>query len=309
MNVQIKIKDITFNNPIWSASGTFNYGREFQIFFDVNALGAIVTKTVTLKPTIGNRPPRIVETPSGLLNSIGLENDGAEAFIKKAYPFLMSLKTKVIISVAANNEKELIECIRMLDKLSFPTAFEINLSCPNIHHPQQGCVIAQDKHRIKAFLTTARRHTDKLIIAKLTPNVTDIAEMAEIAEQAQADAVSLVNTYLGLAVNAYTMKPVLGNTIGGLSGPAIKPLAQHAVWKAFHQISIPIIGVGGIMNGIDAAEFMLCGASAVQIGTANFISPNRIMSVLKEFKHYLGQQKITALNQLIGGLKQTMPME
>lgn len=304
MNLKMKIREVTFNNPIWSASGTFGYGREFQMFFDLNELGAVVTKTVTLHPKIGNPPPRMVETPSGLLNSIGLENDGIESFIKNAYPFLKSLKTKVIISVAANNPKELVECIRILDEPSFPTAFEINLSCPNINHQQQKtCLISQDKVLVNDFITHARRYTDKLIIAKLTPNVTDIAEMAQAAEDAKADAVSLVNTYIGLAVNAQTMKPILGNIVGGLSGPAIKPLALHAVWKTCKKISIPIIGIGGIMNGIDVAEFMLCGASAVQVGTANFISPDRIMSVLKGFKQYLAQQKITVPDQLVGKLQ------
>jgi len=303
MNLKIKIKDVTFSNPIWNSSGTFGYGREFQVFFDLNELGAVVTKTVTLHPKKGNPPPRIIETASGLLNSIGLENSGVKAFVKNAYPFLKSLKTQVVISVAANNPKELIECIRILDEPSFPSAFEVNLSCPNINHQQQkACLISQDKGLVKTFITNARRYTDKLIIAKLTPNVTDIAEMAQAAEEAKADAVSMVNTYVGLAVDAKTMKPVLGNVIGGLSGPAIKPLALHAVWKTFNKISIPIIGMGGIMNGTDVAEFMLCGATAVQIGTANFVSPNRVISALKEFQQHLKDKQLRTPQQLIGKL-------
>jgi dihydroorotate dehydrogenase (NAD+) catalytic subunit len=304
MKLNFKIRGVTFKNPIWSASGTFGYGREFQPFFDLNQLGAIVTKTVTLHSRCGNSPPRIVETASGLLNAIGLENNGAKSFVKNAYPFLKSLKTQVVVSVAANNPEELVECVKILDQPSFPAAFEINLSCPNIDH-QQGktCLISQDKDLIKGFIANVKRHTDKLIIAKLTPNVTDIAQMAVAAQEAKADAVSMVNTFVGLAVNAHTMQPMLGNVTGGLSGPAIKPLALNAVWKTFKQISIPIIGMGGIMTGIDVAEFMICGATAVQIGTANFISPDRMMTILKEFQQYLKDKQLISPQHLIGKLK------
>jgi dihydroorotate dehydrogenase (NAD+) catalytic subunit len=304
MKLNIKIKDISFNNPIFTASGTFGYGREFQSLIDLNQLGAIVTKTVTLHPRTGNAPPRIVETASGMLNAIGLENDGVEHFILSAYPFLKQLNIPVIISTAANQPNELAQCIRRLDQTSFPAGFEINLSCPNIDHAQKKhCLISQDKDLIQAFVSSARSSTDKLLIAKLTPNVADISHMAQAAEQANADAVSLVNTYLGLSVDAQTMQPVLGNVTGGLSGPAIKPLALYAVWKTFQQISIPIIGMGGMMNGIDAAEFMLCGGTAVQVGTANFVSPRSIINILHEFEDYLTLKKRTAAS-LVGQLHQ-----
>lgn len=304
-NLQIKIGEQIFKNPVWVASGTFGNGEEFRDFIDLEKVGAIITKTVTLSAREGNPPPRIVETPSGLLNSIGLENGGVEYFIKEYLPSLKKIDTKIIVSIAGQTEKDFIECASKLTKGSIkPDGIEINLSCPNVSHGKTKYrLLAQDPEATERIIKKIKKETDQMIIAKLSPNVTDIAEIAYAAEQGGADAVALVNTYLGIAVDAYERKPVLGNIVGGLSGPAIKPLALRAVWDAYQKIKVPIIGIGGIMKGTDVAEFMLCGARAVQIGTANLVSPDSYERILGEFKEYLKGQDIEDAGSLVGGLK------
>jgi dihydroorotate dehydrogenase (NAD+) catalytic subunit len=299
MNFHMKIGKMQFDNPIWVASGTFGNGEEFTDFLNLDDIGAIITKTVTLNARQGNPPPRIVETASGLLNSIGLENKGARVFKQEQYPFLKKLNTKVIVSIAGESKEEFIECIKILSEQDFPHAFELNFSCPNV----TGKLIAQDPILTEQIIAAVKQQTNIPIIAKLTPNITDIAAIAKAAEQGGADAVSLVNTFFGMAVDAETQKPLLGNVIGGLSGPAIKPLALRAVFEVYKNISIPIIGIGGIMTGIDVAEFMLCGASAVQIGTANLVDPDAYPKILQDFKDYLNQHNIDQLAELIGKLK------
>ncbi|MFH1395502.1 MAG: dihydroorotate dehydrogenase [Candidatus Omnitrophota bacterium] len=301
MDIKIKIGNEEFKNPIWTASGTFGYGKEFEDFFDIEKIGAIITKTVTVNAREGNAPPRVVETPSGLLNSIGLENKGADKFREENYPYLKKLKTKIIISIAGNNEKEFEQCIEKLSEKHFPNAFEINLSCPNVDHlGARYRLIAQDPRATEKIVKSVKKRSQQIVIAKLTPNVTDIAEIASAAENGGADAVSLVNTYMGIAVDAQEQTPVLGNIIGGLSGPAIKPMALKAVRDAYQKIKIPIIGIGGIMRGMDVVEFMLCGAKAVQVGTANFVNPDGYNLILKEFKDYLKRKNIKKLNSIIG---------
>lgn len=304
MNLEIKIKDLTFKNPVWVASGTFGYGEEFTDFFDVSEVGALITKTITLAEREGNPGQRLFETASGLLNSIGLENKGVEQFKKKQYPFLKKLKTKIIISVAGTCEREFVECVDKVCEQNMPDAIELNLSCPNINYAGgRYCLIAQDAKNVEKIVSAVRKITTKLLIAKLTPNVTDISEIALSAESAGADAVSLVNTYFGMAVDAENMKPVLGNVIGGVSGPAIKPMALKAVLDVYKRINIPIIGIGGIMTGTDVAEFMLCGASSVQVGTANFTAPNAYMRILEEFKAYLERKNIKNPKDIVGRLR------
>lgn len=293
-----------FNNSIWVASGTFAYGEEFTDFLNLDDIGAIVTKTVTLSARQGNPPPRVVETAAGLLNSIGLENKGAEVFKQEQYPRLKQLNTKVIVSLAGTSVEEFIECIQILAEENFPTAFELNLSCPNVAHGQTKYkLMAQDPKLTAQIISAAKQQTNIPIIAKLTPNVTDISEIAKAAEAGGADAVALVNTYLGMAVDAHTKQPLLGNVVGGLSGPAIKPLALRAVWEVHKNISIPIIGIGGIMSGIDVAEFMLCGAQAVQIGTANLVDPDAYTKITSEFKNYIKLHNIKQAADLVGKLK------
>lgn len=293
-----------FNNPIWVASGTFASGEEFTDFLNLDTIGAIITKTVTLNARHGNPPPRIMETASGILNSIGLENPGAEAFKQAQYPRLKKLNTKIIISIAGTSIEEFTECIKILSEADFPAAFELNLSCPNVTHGQTKYkLMAQDSQLTEQIISAVKKNTNIPIIAKLTPNVTDIAAIAKAAEAGGADAVALVNTYLGMAVDAHTRQPLLGNIVGGLSGPAIKPLALRAVWETYKNISIPIIGIGGIMTGIDVAEFMLCGAQAVQIGTANLVDPDAYTKIMSEFKNYLNQHNIKQAADLVGKLQ------
>lgn len=304
MDLTVKIGKTVFKNPIWVASGTFGNGEEFQDFLDISRLGAIVAKTITLRERRGNPSPRVVETPSGLLNSIGLENKGVENFQRETWPFLKKTGTRTVVSIAGENEEDFVACIEKLSKGDQPDAIEINLSCPNVTHKgAKHALFAQDPELTLKIVRQARNMTEATLIAKLTPNVTDIKIIAEAAREGGADAVSLVNTYFGMAVDAEEMKPRLGNIVGGLSGPAIKPMALKAVWDVYNAVDMPIIGIGGIMSGTDAAEFMLCGASAVQLGTVNFVDPAAGVRVLKEFQDYLKRKKIDNIKDLIGKLK------
>ena len=301
MDLTINIAGTTYKNPVWVASGTFGSGEEFVDFVDLSRVGAIVTKTVTLKAREGNPPPRVVETASGMLNSIGLENKGAAYFKKEIYPFLKKQKTNTVISIAGFSEGEFAECADMLAENKFPAAIELNLSCPNVvHGGTKRALIAQDPKATESAVKRVKQKTKCAVIAKLSPNVTDIAEIARAAEAGGADAVALVNTYLGLAVDAETMRPVLGNIVGGLSGPAIKPLALRAVRDVYRAVKIPVVGIGGVMKGTDVAEFMLCGASAVQVGTANLADPSAHNRILDEFGEYLKRKKIKSARELVG---------
>jgi dihydroorotate dehydrogenase (NAD+) catalytic subunit len=304
MNLKVKIGKTIFKNPVWVASGTFGYGEEFEGLVDLREVGAILTKTVTLRKREGNPPPRLVETPSGLLNSIGLENKGIDYFKKEKYPFLKKIGTRVIVSIAGENKKEFTACAEKLSGKDEPDAIEINLSCPNVTHSgTKYSLMAQDPKTTESIIKSVRKKTKSTLIAKLTPNVTDITEIALAAEAAGADAVSLVNTYMGMMVDAEKMEPMLGNVVGGLSGPAIKPMALKAVRDVYGSVSIPVIGIGGIMTGADVAEFMLVGASAVQVGTANLADPAAYNRILREFKEYLDRQGILKAKNLTGKLR------
>ncbi|MFQ5951867.1 MAG: dihydroorotate dehydrogenase [Candidatus Omnitrophota bacterium] len=304
MDLSVKIGGVTFKNPIWVASGTFGYGEEYKDFLNLNEVGAIITKTVTLEAREGNLPPRVAETPSGLLNSIGLENKGILHFKEEIYPPLKKLKTKVVVSIAGLKENEFLKCAEELTGKHSPDAIELNLSCPNVKHKEESSwLFSQDARATERIVSAVKKKVKCALIVKLTPNVTDIVRIAKAAESGGADAVSLVNTYSGMAVDAEEMKPLLGNVIGGLSGPAIKPLALKAVWEVYKSIKIPVIGIGGIMTGTDVAEFMLCGAKAVQIGTANCVDPDAHARILKEFKAYLKRKKIDKANKLVGKLR------
>jgi dihydroorotate dehydrogenase (NAD+) catalytic subunit len=303
MDLSVKIGKTIFKNPIWVASGTFGYGREFEDFMDLNEVGAIITKTVTLEAREGNPPPRLVETPSGLLNSIGLENKGVRHFKREYYPFLKNLKTRIIVSIAGHGPGEFEKCAERFSGKDAPDAIELNLSCPNVTHGgTRHALIAQDVRATERIVKAVRKKLKCTLIAKLTPNVTDIAKIAEAAESGGADAVSLVNTYFGMAVDPLTMEPLLGNVTGGLSGPAIKPMALKAVWDVYDKVKVPVIGMGGIMNGLDVAEFMISGASAVQVGTANLADPDSYKRILGEFKAYLRGKKKDA-GAIVGKLK------
>lgn len=302
--LKTKIFGKEFKNPIWTASGTFGCGEEFEDFLSLKEVGAVVTKTVTLKEREGNRPPRVVETPSGMLNSIGLENKGALKFKEEKYPFLKKMGTKVIVSISGPKEEEFVECAKIIAEGNFPDAIEVNLSCPNVKHGKvKHSLIAQDGGATRELLRRVKKAVNRPVIAKLSPNVTSVAKIAKEAERGGADAVALVNTYYGMAVSAEEAKPLLGNITGGLSGPAIKPMALKAVYDVYKTVKVPVIGMGGIMTGEDVAEFLISGATCVQVGTANLADPSSYRRILKEFKDYLRRKKIKNVKELVGKLK------
>lgn len=301
MKTNINIGRLKLKNPVMVASGTF--GKEYGNFFDINILGAYIAKTITLKARTGNRPPRVAETPDGMLNSIGLENKGVEDFIENKLPELSGLKIPVIASVAGDDEDEYAALCGKLDGCRRVSAVELNLSCPNVKHGKREGLIAQDEKAVYEIVKRARSSTDKALIAKLSPNVTDIAAIALAAERAGCDAVSLINTFPALAVDIKTQRPVLGNITGGLSGPAIKPIALKMVRDVYAKVKVPVIGIGGITDYEDALEFMICGAAAFQVGTANFVDPQAPAKILEGIKTYLKDRGITDIKDIIGSLK------
>jgi dihydroorotate dehydrogenase (NAD+) catalytic subunit len=300
-DLTVKIGKMILENPVIVSSGTFGFGEEFEDFFDLNRLGAIIPKGISLKPMPGNPPPRIFETEGGIINSIGLQNPGVKEFIKSKLPYYRNLKTHLIINFFGNTQKEYIELARILDSISGISGLEMNISCPNIK--QCGIVFGTDPQMAYRLVRAARKATQLTLIVKLSPNVTDIASMAKSVEEGGADAVSLVNTFRAMAINIHSRKPELGNVIGGLSGPAIKPIALRMVWEVNQAVKIPIIGMGGIMNAEDAIEFILAGASAIQIGTVNLINPKAGMEILLGLKKYLVENKITQIQKLIGAFR------
>ena len=300
VDLSVKIGKLKLKNPVMVASGTF--GIEYRRFIDIGSLGAIVTKTITLKGRTGNPPPRLAETPSGMLNSIGLENKGLNDFITNKIPLFPAGKTALIASIAGDNEYEFKELAKGLNGVKAISAIELNLSCPNIRHGEHEGLIAQDEKAVYKAVSAVRKVTNRTLIAKLSPNVADIAKIAMAAQKAGADAVLLANTFPAMAVDIETRKPMLGNITGGLSGPAIKPIALKMVWDAYNKIDIPIIGCGGIMDYKDAVEFMLCGARALQIGTATFVNPNAAVEIIKGIAKYMEKNKITDINEITGKL-------
>ena len=300
-NLSVKIGKIKLKNPVIVASGTFGFGEEYQDFFNLNHLGAIIPKGISLKPMMGNPPPRIFETEGGILNSIGLQNPGFEIFIKDKLPFFKNIKTHLIINIFGNTQKEYIELTRRFDEVPNISGLEINISCPNVQ--QCSIVFSSDPKMTYRLVRALRKVTNLTLIVKLSPNVTDIAEIAKSAEEGGADAVSLINTIKAMAIDVYSKKPELGNIIGGLSGPAIKPVALRMVWEVSQKVRIPVIGIGGIMKAEDAIEFIMAGASAIQIGTANLINPRTGIEVISGIKKYLVQNQVKCLRKLIGLLR------
>jgi dihydroorotate dehydrogenase (NAD+) catalytic subunit len=298
-DLSIKIgENLSLSNPILTASGTFGYGDELRDIVNVERYGGIITKTLTLKPLIGNPPPRIVETPCGMINSIGLANIGVDDFIKEKSDFLKNYSNCVIASIGGSSEDEYCKTLKKLDSEYWIDGFEINVSCPNV---QEGSIVfGTDKEILAGLIRKLRDTTEKFLIVKLTPNVTDIRIFAEISQECGADAVSMINTVYGSAIDIYTRKPLINTVIGGLSGPAIKPIALSNVIKTYEVIDIPIIGIGGIQSGEDVIEFMLAGASAVEIGTAHFFNPAIINNVLPFLEKYCSQNNITKLEKIVG---------
>ena len=300
MNTKINLAGIEMKNPVTVASGTFGYGREFSQFFDLSKLGAIITKGTSLKPKSGNKPPRVCETASGMLNSIGLQNPGVEYFAQNDLPFLRKYDTKVIVNACGSSVEEYVELCKILNTLDID-GVELNLSCPNV---KEGCMAFGNTYEgVKKVTSEVRKVLDKPLIVKLTPNVTNIAEIAKAVEDAGADGVSLINTLLGMKIDIYKKAPVLANTTGGLSGPAIKPVAVRMVYQVAKAVNIPILGMGGIVSGEDAIEFMLAGATAVSIGAGNFIDPYTSVKTVEEIEKYMEKQGIEDINEIIGVVK------
>jgi dihydroorotate dehydrogenase (NAD+) catalytic subunit len=300
-NLEITIGKIHFKNPVLVASGTFGHAKEFDSFYDLRKLGGIVTKTLTVKPRLGNPPARIVETPSGMLNAIGLQNPGAEKFIEDKLPFLRTLKVPIVASVMGYSVEEFKQVVGILDKAKGIDGFELNLSCPNVSYGSSAGarMFAHDAGLIEEVTAAIRRITSKTLIAKLGPDVSDIGQMARAAERGGADGVSLINTLVAMVIDVKTRKPVLANKTGGLSGPCIRPIAVRMVWEAAQKIKIPILGIGGIMNVADALEFLIAGASAIQVGTANFINPMASIEILEGLKDFFKKEKIQSLKQIV----------
>jgi dihydroorotate dehydrogenase (NAD+) catalytic subunit len=300
--LKVNIGSLALENPVLVASGTFGYGQEYKEFIPISHIGGIVTKSITLQPCQGNCPPRIWETTSGMLNSIGLQNEGIDEFINYQLPALQASKTKIIASIAGTRKEEYKELAKRLDNTAVD-AVEINISCPNVEHSGQARLFAQDEQATAAIVRAVRRQTGKPIITKLSPNVTDITLIAKAAQRAGTDALSLINTVIGMDVDIINKTPRLGNTTGGLSGPAIKPIALRMVWDVYKAVTIPIIGIGGIMDTEDAIAFLLCGAAAVQIGTANFIDPQASVQIINGLRAYVKNNNLTHINVLTGALQ------
>lgn len=298
VDLSIKLGRISLNNPILVAAGTFGFGEEYAKLIDLNKLGGIITKTVTLKPREGNPPPRLAETPAGLLNAIGLENPGIDVFLKEKMPFLSQFEAALIVNIAGEKEEDYLSLAERLNEKERIDALEINISCPNVK--EKGLVFGTDPGRTFSLVKRLREVTNIPLIIKLTPNVTDISEIAQAAEEAGAEALSLINTIMGMSIDVETRRPKLGNITGGLSGPAVRPIAVRMVRDVFQKVSLPIIGMGGITCSEDALEFILAGASAVAIGTANFIDSRTAPRIVEGIKEYMQRKSIENFEDLIG---------
>ena len=289
-DLRIKIGSLLFKNPVLMASGTCGYGSEFDDFIDIAQLGAIIVKGTTLEPREGNAYPRMAETASGMLNAVGLQNKGIDYFEKNIYPRLSQYDTHVIVNVNGNTVEDYAELSRRLNHLEAIPAIELNISCPNVK--RGGMIFGTNPDAAREVISAARKAYHKTLIVKLSPNVTDITEFARISEGEGADAISLINTLVGMAVDTGTMKPKLSTVTGGLSGPAIKPVALRMVWQAARAVTIPVIGIGGIMNATDALEFLMAGATAVQVGTASFIEPRTAVNVIGGITSFLDSRGV-----------------
>ena len=299
VNLNIDLgKGLQLKNPVMTASGTFGYGPEFSDLVDLKRLGAIIVKGTTLEPRQGNPYPRMAETPSGMINAVGLQNKGVDYFINEIYPEIKNIGTPIIVNVSGSQSEHYAEVCRRLNSLEFVKAVEINISCPNVK--QGGMAYGTTCSGAETVTLAARKEWDRHLIVKLSPNVTDITEIARSVEASGADSVSLVNTFLGMAIDVERRKPVLSTVTGGLSGPCIRPIAVRMVWQVAKSVKIPVIGLGGIMNGRDALEFIMAGASAVEIGTANFVNPAATMQIIDEITDYCQRHGVTDISELRG---------
>jgi dihydroorotate dehydrogenase (NAD+) catalytic subunit len=300
-DLRTKIGNVDFPSPVFVASGTFGYGEEASEIADLSRLGAIITKSISPEPRVGNPPPRLFETTAGLLNSIGLQNVGVEAFIKEKLPFLRNTGVPVIVNVVGKVGDDFTRVVERLETEPGISGYELNLSCPNVS--EGGLEFSQNPKAAFAVTSEARKRTKRLLMSKLTPNVTDVGEIARAVESAGADAVSLINTITGMAIDIETWKPRINTIIGGYSGPAIKPAALAKVYQAGKAVKIPVVGIGGIKDWQDAVEFFLAGAHAVQVGTANFVDPRTAIEITDGLRDYLARRSLTQVSELIGRMK------
>jgi dihydroorotate dehydrogenase (NAD+) catalytic subunit len=300
-SLEIRLGSLALKNPVIAASGTFGYGEEYDGLIPRGSLGAIVTKGLSLEPRKGNPPPRLAETPSGMLNAIGLENVGLQAFIREKMPFLRKARCPVLVNIFGATAEEYGEMARRLAEVEGVDGLEVNISCPNIK--AGGAIFASEAKSVHQVVSKVRRATSSFVMVKLSPNVADIVKIARAAEEAGADAVSLINTLTGLAIDVRTRAPVLGNITGGLSGPAIKPIGLRMVWQVAQCLRIPVVGMGGIVSAEDALEYMIAGATAVQVGSAHFIDARAGLKIIDGIQNYLRVNDIPNLTDLIGSLK------
>jgi len=301
VQLNTKIGSLELKNPVMTASGTFGYGTEYSDFMDINRLGAIIVKGTTLNPRQGNPYPRMAETPAGMLNAVGLQNKGVDYFVDHIYPEVRKFQTNVIVNVSGSCIEDYVQCASIINTLDGIPAIELNISCPNVK--QGGMAFGVKPESAAQVVSAVRKAYDKTLIVKLSPNVTDITEIARAVEGAGADCVSLINTMLGMAIDAEKRKPILSTITGGMSGPAVKPVALRMVWQTARAVKIPIIGLGGICSATDAIEFLLAGASAIQIGTANFIDPSISEKVVDGIEDYLERHNFNSVQEIIGALQ------
>lgn len=301
VDLSVEIGKLKLKNPIMTASGTFGYGEEFADFIDLNRLGGIIVKGTTFHHREGNPYPRMAETPSGMLNAVGLQNKGVDYFIEHIYPRIKDLDTRVIVNVSGSCIDDYVAVCEKLSPLDKVAAVEINISCPNVK--QGGMGFGTTCSGAESVTSAVRKAYDGTMIVKLTPNVTDITEIARAVEAAGADAVSLTNTFLGMAIDVEKRKPMLSTITGGLSGPCIRPIAVRMVWQVANAVKVPVVGLGGIASGRDAIEFLLAGATAVQIGTANFVDPQVTVKAIDYIEDYLKRHQIASVRELIGGME------
>lgn len=300
-NLNVNIGELRMKNPVMTASGTFGYGEEFSDFIDIARIGGIIVKGTTIHKREGNLYPRMAETPSGMLNAVGLQNKGVDYFVNTIYPRIKTIDTNMIVNVSGSTIEDYVKTAEIINELDKIPAIELNISCPNVK--QGGMAFGVTANGAAEVVKAVRSAYKKTLIVKLSPNVTDITEIARAAEANGADSVSLINTMLGMAINADTRRPVLSTVTGGLSGAAVKPVALRMVWQVYNSVKIPVIGLGGIMNWKDAVEFMLAGASAIQIGTANFIDPTITVKVVDGINNYLEKYNYHSVTDIIGALE------
>jgi dihydroorotate dehydrogenase (NAD+) catalytic subunit len=302
VNLSVELAGVRLNNPVIAASGTFGYGEEFARFADLRRIGAICVKGTSARPIDGNLPPRLFPTASGMLNSIGLENVGVDAFIRDKMPFLRSAGSAIFVNVFGFNEDEYAEVVEKLNGCEGIAAYELNISCPNTKHG--GMVFGQSPEMTRQLVSMLKRRSRRPLIVKLSPNVTDIAELARAAEDAGADALTVANTFLAMAIDTDTFKPRIHTITGGLSGPAIRPITLRMVYQCSKAVKIPVIGLGGITKPEDAVEYFLAGASAVQVGTANFFDPRASLHVLDGLEGFLKKRGLSSIRDIVGQMKQ-----